>query len=108
MTFSIYPFLNIIASLIVAGILTYKLTVRVHKFTCMERLGMGLIGAGSLMTIGPMLAEGTPFDDWTATLLRFGCAIYFIGRLLRHRHNNAAMVKQARLHFGKRYPKGAK
>lgn len=102
---TLYPFLNVLFSLIVAGILAYKLTCRADRFTLMERVGMGMIGSGSLMTVGPLMsAAPTPFEDWSATLLRAGCAIYFVGRMLRHRHNNASAVRQARAHFRRQGP----
>lgn len=100
---TIYPLLNIIASLIVAGIIAYKLTARVDKFTVVERLGMGMIGAGSILTIGPLMSvEPTPFEDWSATLLRIGCAVYFYGRMTRHHYNNAAARRQARTYLNHR------
>lgn len=93
---NLYPTLNIIASLLVAGILTYKLIWRADRFTCMERVGMGLIGGGSILTVGPLMSLApTPYEDWSATLMRLGLAVYFIGRMLRHQHRNAAAVRQA-------------
>lgn len=95
-----WPILNMTASLIVAAIVGYKLLRRPHAFTTMERVGMGLLGAGSILTIGPIMwTTPTPFEDWSATLLRFGCAIYFVGRMLKHHHNNQAAVRQARRHL---------
>lgn len=95
-----WPVLNMVASLIVAGIVAFKLARKPGNFTPMERFGMAMVGAGSLLTIGPIMsAAPTPFEDWSGTLLRLGCAVYFVGRLLRHRHNNAAAVRQARHHL---------
>jgi hypothetical protein len=97
---TIWAVLNVVASLIVAVIVAFKLCRWPDKFTPMERVGMALVGAGSLMTVGPIISFApTPFEDWSATLLRGGCAIYFIGRMLRHRHLNAAAVRQARSHL---------
>ncbi|HVQ09516.1 MAG TPA: hypothetical protein VMS43_13880 [Allosphingosinicella sp.] len=95
-----WPVINMIASMIVAGIVTYKLGWRATGFTCMERIGMALTGAGCILSIGPIMwSAQTPFEDWSGTLLRLGCAVYFIGRLLKHRHNNQAAIRQARLHL---------
>ena len=63
----------------------------------MERIGMGLLGTGALLTIGPILwPEASPFEDWSVALFRLGCVIYLFGRLLKHKHANDEMVRQAR------------
>jgi hypothetical protein len=100
---TLWPVVNVIASFIVALIIAYKLVCLHDRFTHMERAGMGLIGAGALLTIGPLTSTyPTPYEDWSATLLRVGCMIYFIGRILRHKHNNAAAVRQARRHAARK------
>ena len=95
-----WPILNMISGLIVAAIVAYKLAFKGASFTLTERLGMGLAGAGCILTIGPiMYVEPTPYEDWGGTLLRVGCAIYFVGRMLKHYHNNQAAIRQARRHL---------
>jgi hypothetical protein len=95
-----WPVTNMVASLIVAAILVYKLGWKACSFTPIERFGMAAIGAGCIMTIGPLMSvHPTPFEDWAATLLRIGCAVYFVGRLTRHRYNNWSARRRARLHF---------
>lgn len=97
-----WPCLNATLGVIVACILVYKLVWRAHRFTWVERLGMGLLGASMILTLGPILSEHpTPFEDWSGTLLRVGCAVYFVGRLTRHRMNNAAMRRQAGERLGR-------
>lgn len=88
---------NAVLSVIVFGVLGYKLLVLPDGFSFWERLGMGMIGGGCLLTIGPILwTEPTPYEEWAASLLRVGVAIYFISRMLKHHHANRAMVRQAR------------
>lgn len=94
-----WQILNAGCGLVAAGIITFKLATRAHKFIRSELIGMGLIGSGMVLTIGPIWSPNTPFDDWSTTLLRVGCCIYFIGRMMRHRTNNLAMKRQAREHF---------
>jgi hypothetical protein len=95
-----WPVLNMICGLIVAAILAYKLALRPASFTLMERAGMGLLGGGMVLTIGPIMAPSpTPFEDWSATLVRLGCVVYFTGRMLKHRHANRAAVRQAHRHL---------
>lgn len=95
-----WPIINMTSSLIVAAIVAYKLGWKPDRFSFMERGGMSLVGAGCILTIGPILyVEPTPYEDWSGTLLRIGCAVYFLGRLLKHRHANAAAIRQARAHL---------
>lgn len=97
MTVSVmFDVLNVLASLIVFGIISYKLIAFPGKFTWVERVGMGLLAAGCMMTIGPITSRPSPFDDWSAVLLRFGAAIYFVGRMTRHWMNNRSMERMVR------------
>lgn len=89
---NLWTILNIISGIVVALILSYKLILHSERFTLIERLGMALIGAAMILNLGPLAATTalhcrmpTPFDDWGGTLLRAGCAVYFIGRMLNIR-----------------------
>lgn len=97
-----FDVLNVIASLTVFGIAAYKLIWRPRSFTWVERLGLGLLAAGCIMTIGPLTFKPSPFDDWSIALFRVGVAIYFVGRLTRHKLNNALARKQAQRHLQER------
>jgi hypothetical protein len=98
---------NAVLSAIVAGIVFYKLVRLPARFTFTERLGMSLIGAGCLMTIGPILSQSaTPFEDWAATLLRVGLVVYFTGRMVKHYQANRAAKRQAREHLKSRGIRG--
>lgn len=88
--------LNVLASLIVFGIVAFKLASYPEKFTWVERVGMGLMAAGCVMTIGPITFKPSPYDDWSTMLMRVGAAIYFVGRLTRHRFANWQMRRDAR------------
>jgi len=79
---------NVVASVTVAAIVTYKLAWLHDRFTRVEMAGMGMLGAGFVLSIAPIIQRGlndgkTPFDDWVTTLIRFGVATYFIGRMMR-------------------------
>lgn len=96
----VWPLINVAAGLIVAAVLAYRLLCDPDTLTSWERYGAGLTGAGMILTIGPILfIEPTPFEDWGGTLIRIGNAVFFLGQLLRHRHNNAAAKRQARRHL---------
>jgi len=77
--------INVALSSIVGLIVAVKLGLWHERFNQWERVGLGLLGAGCLMTIGPIMTIGSPFDNWSGSLLRLGLAIYFAGRMLRHR-----------------------
>jgi hypothetical protein len=101
-----WPILNSLAGLIVAIIIAIKLASWPANFNAAERYGMGMIGGGSLLSIPPMIAfsnpewfGATPFDDWSSALLRIGCCIYFIGRMMRHRISNWSARRIARKHL---------
>lgn len=90
-----YGVINVVCSLIVFGIVAFKLIWRSDRFTWVESLGMGLLAAGCIMTIGPLTHKPSPFDDWSIALFRIGCAVYFVGRLTRHKLNNHRARRQA-------------
>lgn len=98
----VFATLNVLASTVIAGIVIFKLTVRVERFTCVERIGMGLAAAGALLTIGPVVHDPSPFDDWSGVLMRVGMATYFIGRITRHRVNNWSTRRDAERHLSGR------
>lgn len=91
----VFDTLNVIASMIVFGIVAFKLLSRPEKFTWLECVGMGFTAAGCILTIGPITFQPSPYDDWAGFLMRFGMALYFMGRLTRHWWNNRRMVREA-------------
>lgn len=100
--------INVVSAVLVAMIVAYKLGAYPHQFTLGEQVGMGLIAAGMLMRIGPivgknLIGQNSPFDDWSVLLLHVGLAIYFIARIVRvHRHwyRNEIQKQLASDHFG--------
>lgn len=98
---SAWAIINATSGLLAAMIVAYEMAWLPDKFTPAERGGMGLIGAGMILTIAPILSEApTPYEDWSGTLIRVGFAVYSIGRMTRHRYNNWLAKRQARRHFG--------
>lgn len=72
-------------SLTVALLATMKLALWHRQFTAVERYGLGMLGAGCLMTLGPILMTGSPFDQWAPFLFRIGVLLLMIGHILRYR-----------------------
>ena len=99
----LWPVLNVLAGLVVAAIVVYKLTVLVDKFTPLERFGLGGIGGSVVLTMAPVMSVyPTPYEDWSGTLLRVGCAVYFIGRVTRHRYWSSVARRAAEAHLRSR------
>lgn len=94
-TINVFDTLQVIACLIVFGIIVYKLTALVEKFTWVERIGMAGIAAGAMMVIAPVTFKPSPYDDWAFTMMLVSQAVYFIGRMTRHRLNNHVARRQA-------------
>lgn len=84
----IWAAINSFASLCVVILASYLLGAHGHRFNWLERVGTGLAGAGSIMTIGPILTKSaiigiSPYDDWSGCLLRFGLAVFLTGVVAR-------------------------
>lgn len=80
-----FQWINFSLSLVIGGILAYKLGWLSQRFSGPEMVGMGFIGAGAILTIGPLLWPGqSPYENWSGTLLRIGLCTYFVGRLIRY------------------------
>jgi hypothetical protein len=92
----VFDTLNVLASMIVFAIVSWKLIAQPQKFTWIERVGMGLTAAGCILTIGPVTFKPSPYDDWSGVLMRVGMALYFIGRMTRHQLNNYLALRDAR------------
>ncbi len=80
-----WPILNASISLIVGCIMAYKLAYLHDRFSLLERIGMGLLGAGCVMTIGPILVpHDSPYENWSGFLMRLGVCAFFFGRIMAH------------------------
>lgn len=100
-------FANAILRLAVTIILTIKLARYADMLIKLERLGIGIMGGTSFLTVPVIVngGSGTPFDGWASTLFTLGALIYFSGRMsrhARHRVNNARMKQAAEAHFHRR------
>lgn len=71
-------------SLTVALLAAVKLALWHRQFNAVERYGLGILGAGCLMTLGPILATGSPFDQWAPFLFRIGVLLLMIGHIMRY------------------------
>lgn len=79
---------NTAGAIIVATVLAYMLHAYADEICLAERIGLGAAGAAMLLRIGPIIgrnvmAETSPFDDWSVTFLHIGMAVYALGWLWR-------------------------
>jgi hypothetical protein len=93
--------LNVATAVMVATVLAYMLARYSDDISRAERLGLGMAGAGMLLRIGPIiarniLAENSPFDDWSVTFLHVGMAVYVIGWLWRKESHEWLRARAAR------------
>lgn len=87
----IWAIINIALSISAACVGVYMLAAYSDEIGALERIGISGMCAGCLMTVGPIfmkniMASASPFDDWSASLMRVGCAIAFIGWMWRKDH----------------------
>lgn len=81
----IWTVLNVAVSVVVGALVAATLIVWHRMSNGTERVGLGLLGAGCIMTIGPILMQhGSPFENWSPLLFRVGIAILMIGHMRRY------------------------
>ncbi len=92
--------------LVLTGIVIVKITRFRDTMNAMERIGLGLMGSGSFLTVGVIWERsGSPFEGWAATLLTLGAVLFLIGRTRRdwiHSQANQAGVRAAAVHLKSR------
>lgn len=77
-------------SLAVALLTALKLSLWHARFNAVERYGLGILGAGCLLTLGPILSSGSPFDQWAPLMFRIGVLVLMIGHIIRYRKAGVA------------------
>lgn len=89
---STWDIINALLRLTLTALVIYKLAQFRDTANLAERVGLGMMGGGSFLTIGIIL-EGpqSPFDGWAVTVLTGGMVLLIAGRTwrdLRHARNN--------------------
>lgn len=96
MTFDI---LMTFGRLILTMIVVVKITRFRETMNATERIGLGLMGSGSFLTIGVIWERtGSPFEGWAASVLTYGAILFLVGRTWRdwrHEQANEAMARLA-------------
>lgn len=80
--------INAAGRIILTGIVIYKVTQFRDMSNCVERLGLGMMGSGSFLTVPIILYKNrNPFEGWAVALLTLGAIMLLLGRTYRdHKH----------------------
>lgn len=95
---TVFDIANVAGRLILTMLVVYKLSLFRDHMILAERIGLGLMGGGSFLTIPIIIdREGNPFNGWAITLLTFGAVIFIAGRTWRDYRHAAANREQMRI-----------
>lgn len=99
----IWDIVNSVGRLLLTVVAILLITRLRHVLNAYERVGLGLAGAGSFLTIGVLWERhGSPFEGWATTLLTYGALMAWCGfawRKLRHDQDNAEAVRRSRAYL---------
>ena len=95
---TVFDVMNVAGRVVVTAIVVFKLTQFREMTNFCERIGLGMMGAGSFLTIPViMFKNDNPFEGWSVSLLTYGVILFLAGRTWRdHKHAraNKQMVRQ--------------
>lgn len=95
---TVFDIANVVGRLILTMLVVYKLSLFRDHMIFAERIGLGLMGGGSFLTIPIIIdRDGNPFNGWAITLLTFGAVIFIAGRTWRDRRHAKANREQMRI-----------
>ncbi len=91
----IWDILNVAGRLLLTLLVIYKLSLFREHMICVERVGLGMMGGGSFLTV-PIIIDryNNPFNGWATTLLTVGALVFIAGRTWRDRRHAAANQEQ--------------
>ena len=100
--------IHIVSRMLVAVAMTVGLHCFRSSLNAYERLGMGMMGGGALMTV-PIIADlngtGTPFDIWSPSIMSVGILVFFGARcvrIIRHARANDLARSEAAAYLANR------
>ena len=102
----IFDVINSLGRIMLTFLVIYKTTQYRDQMIPAERLGLGMMGGASFLTVS-VIWQGarSPFDGWAVSILTFGTIIFLSGRLIRNRRHwrrNEDTKEQARGHLAAR------
>lgn len=103
---TVFDIANVIGRLMLTALVVYKLSLFRDNMIMPERAGLGMMGAGSFLTV-PIIIDraDNPFNGWAISILTFGAVIFIAGRTwrdYRHAHSNHEQKVAAHDHLVKR------
>lgn len=79
-----FELVNIVGRITLTMFVVYKLTQLRLTINLVERMGLGMMGAGSFLTISVIWErQQSPFDGWAGCLLTYGAVCFLAGRTWR-------------------------
>lgn len=103
---TVFDAINTVGRLILTVIVVYKVTQFREMANAIERYGLGLMGAGSFLTVPVILFKNqNPFEGWAVSLLTLGAIMFLAGRTwrdMKHQTANKEMVRRGQEWAAKR------
>lgn len=103
---TVFDALNAAGRVILTLLVVYKVTQFREMANPVERTGLGLMGAGSFLTVPVILFKNqNPFEGWAVFLLTVGAIMLLAGRTWRdrkHQKNNDRQVAMWEAHKAQR------
>jgi hypothetical protein len=101
-----FMIINVIGRLVVTALVIVEVALFRERNNMFERLGMGLMGGGSFLTVPVILyPQNTPFDGWSTSILTWGVICFLGGGLYRrwkHKRANDQAVSQSKQYLESR------
>lgn len=79
--------------LLIIAMILHKLFFDPDDLNGIERVGLGLISGGMVLTTAALAMHGTPFDDWSFNMTRVGFALFNYARLYAMGRRSRETVK---------------
>ena len=95
-----FDIINTFGRLMLTAVVVIKLSQYRATMNAIERLGLGMMGGGSFLTIAVIWErEASPFEGWATTILTYGAVLFLAGRTARdwrHSRSNKQAARDAR------------
>lgn len=95
-----FDIINSLGRLILTIVVIVKLSQYRGTMNAIERIGLGLMGGGSFLTVAVIWErETSPFEGWSVTVLTYGAILFLAGRTARdwrHAQHNKIAARDAR------------
>jgi len=94
---TVFDIANVIGRSILTLLVIYKLAQFREMANVMERVGLGMMGAGSFLTLPVIMYKyNNPFEGWSVSILTFGAIMFLVGRTWRDRRHAMANERQVK------------